>query len=40
MEIKQYPVRNLAILIQQEYEGAYNFNNPFKEDFINSSNKK
>lgn len=40
MEIKQYPVRNLAILIQKEYEVVYNFNNLFKKDFISSSKKK
>lgn len=40
MEIKQYPVRKLAILIQQGYEVIYNFNNLFKEDFISSSKIK
>ncbi|WP_161624468.1 hypothetical protein [Clostridium sp. BL8] len=39
MEIKQYPVRNLAILIQKEYEVVYNFNNLFKEDFISTQRK-
>lgn len=39
MEIKQYPVRKLVILIQQGYEVIYNFNNIFKEDFISTQRK-